>query len=59
MRLADRNAVITGASRGLGKQIALAMWREGANLLLVSRTGDAWTEPGAGDRRAHVLAADL
>jgi len=59
MRLADRNAVITGASRGLGKQIAVAMWREGANLLLVSRSGDAWTEPGAEGRRAHVLAADL
>jgi NAD(P)-dependent dehydrogenase (short-subunit alcohol dehydrogenase family) len=35
--LKDRTAVITGASRGLGRSIALALGEAGANLSLVSR----------------------
>ena len=38
MRLKDRVAVITGAGRGIGKGIALGYAREGAHLVLVSRT---------------------
>ncbi|MEM8535385.1 MAG: glucose 1-dehydrogenase [Chloroflexota bacterium] len=37
-RLKDRVAVITGAGRGIGKGIALGYAREGAHLVLVSRT---------------------
>ncbi len=33
-RLKGRNAVITGAGRGIGKAIALAMAREGANIVV-------------------------
>ena len=45
MRLAGKTAMITGASRNIGKQVALTFAREGADLLLntrvsVSRT---WT----------------
>ena len=38
MDLAGKTAVVTGASRGIGKQIALDLGRRGANVALVSRT---------------------
>ena len=36
--LTDRTAIITGASRGLGKEMALALGEAGADLLITSRT---------------------
>jgi NAD(P)-dependent dehydrogenase (short-subunit alcohol dehydrogenase family) len=33
--LAGRNAIVTGASRGLGAQIALDLAKAGANVLIV------------------------
>jgi NAD(P)-dependent dehydrogenase (short-subunit alcohol dehydrogenase family) len=36
--LADKNAIVTGASHGLGAHIARGLWRQGANLLLVARS---------------------
>ena len=38
MRLADEVSVITGAGRGIGREIALAHAREGARVALLSRT---------------------
>jgi NAD(P)-dependent dehydrogenase (short-subunit alcohol dehydrogenase family) len=40
-RLANRTAIVTGASRGIGKAIALAFGREGANVVVAARTTDA------------------
>lgn len=37
MRLAGRNAIITGASQGLGKAIAAQFLREGASVMLCAR----------------------
>lgn len=37
-RLQDRVAVITGASRGIGRAVALGMAAEGAHVILVART---------------------
>ena len=44
MRLEGKKALITGASRGIGKAIALAYAREGADIAVTSRTTDALTE---------------
>ncbi len=65
-RLDGKYALITGASRGLGRQLALAFAREGAaRLVLVARNAAALDEvarqvrdiaPGA---RVLVVAADL
>src|SRR5689334_19253369 len=40
-KLAGKTAVITGASKGLGKAMALALGAAGANLALVSRNRDS------------------
>ena len=40
MRLKGKTALISGAGRNNGKAIALTFAREGADLILVARTGD-------------------
>jgi len=63
MPLAGRVAVITGASRGLGKAIALALAPEHVRLALVSRSVDQLTEVAAEARalgaEAEVFKADV
>jgi NAD(P)-dependent dehydrogenase (short-subunit alcohol dehydrogenase family) len=64
--LRGRNVIVTGASRGLGADLAGAMWRAGANLLLVGRSEsslrrvrDQLIPSGAEGQEARVVEADL
>src|SRR5581483_2176392 len=43
-RLAGRLALVTGATRGIGRAVALAFAAEGAHLILVGRTSGALEE---------------
>ncbi|GAB3014093.1 SDR family NAD(P)-dependent oxidoreductase [Mycobacterium bourgelatii] len=58
--LKGRNAIVTGASRGLGRAIALALAAEGAAVAVVGRTEQVWDErlPGTiGETVADIEAA--
>jgi NAD(P)-dependent dehydrogenase (short-subunit alcohol dehydrogenase family) len=69
LKLANRNAIITGASVGLGRVIAQTFVREGANVLLCARDGQALAEVEAQLRascahrlrppRIHVQRCDV
>ena len=70
-RLAGRNAIVTGASRGLGRATALALAAEGAAVAVVARSEAQWDDrlPGtigqtvaeieAAGARAVAIRADL
>jgi len=61
--LAGRTALITGASRGLGKAMALALAEAGAQLALVGRDRDALNETAAAvaalGGTAEIFLADV
>src|SRR6478672_2668282 len=59
-RLAGRPAIVTGASRGLGRSIALALAAEGAAVAVAARTEQVWNDklPGTiGETVAEIEAA--
>ncbi len=60
--LVGRTALVTGANRGIGAAIATALASAGADLVLVSRSGNAAETEAAIEaqgRRARTLPADL
>jgi len=61
--LTGKNAFITGASRGIGRAIAVAMAAAGADVALVARTEDGLEETagavGEYGRKAMVIPADV
>ena len=66
MRLRGRACIITGATRGLGRQIALRFWEEGASLLLAGRDpvelqtlSDSITSPRYEGQKLAVALCDL
>lgn len=62
-RLDGKRALVTGASRGIGRTLSLGLHRAGAELVLVSRTREALegvaAEIAAEGGRAQVIAADV
>ena len=62
-RLTDKVAVVTGAGKGIGAEIARALAEAGADVALVARTADDLEEVATAvrglGRRALVHAADL
>jgi NAD(P)-dependent dehydrogenase (short-subunit alcohol dehydrogenase family) len=61
--LSGKNALVTGASRGIGRAIALGFAQEGADVVLASRdTGsleDLRSDIEEVGRKAHVIATDV
>ncbi len=63
MPLTNKNAIVTGASRGIGRAIALKLAEAGANVACVSRSLDSLKETLAAiealGRKAHGYAVDV
>ena len=61
MQLTGKTALVTGASRGIGREIAVAFGRHGARLALVSRSRQDLDETRRliGGQNASVFRADL
>ena len=58
MKLESKVAVVTGASRGIGKAIAIALAREGADVVVAARTeGEAGPLPGTIHKTAEEIHA--
>src|ERR1700691_3198872 len=64
LKLTGRTALITGSSKGIGLSVAQWFAREGVNVCLVARSGDALEKEGAAIGKAtgvtvRTMAADL
>jgi short-subunit dehydrogenase len=61
VELRDAHVVVTGASRGIGRELASVLLDAGARVALVARSADALDDAvrSAGDQRAAAFACDL
>jgi 2-deoxy-D-gluconate 3-dehydrogenase len=60
LRLRDTVVLVTGASRGLGAEMAIALAAEGAHVVAAARATDSLAEVASkGDGRISVLEADM
>ena len=64
MRLTDKTVLVTGASKGIGRALALGMAREGADVIVNFNSDRAGAEAVAEEiralgRRALVVKADI
>jgi 3-oxoacyl-[acyl-carrier protein] reductase len=64
LELNGKTALVTGASEGIGRAIALGLAREGAHLVIAARRTELLDKvaseiEGAGGRRPAVITADL
>ncbi len=63
MKLENKNAIVTGAAKGMGSAITLTLAREGADVLLTARDPAALEEVAeqvrALGRRAEVVSTDV
>jgi NAD(P)-dependent dehydrogenase (short-subunit alcohol dehydrogenase family) len=61
--LTGKNAFVTGASRGIGRSIAVALADAGADVALVARSEDGLAETASAitaiGRKAFVIPADV
>ena len=57
-QLVDTRAIVTGASRGLGRGVTEAFLAEGASVVAVARDTGPLTELAARDPRLQLVAAD-
>ena len=57
--LKNKNALITGAGKGIGKAIALALAKEGVNVILVARTKDEIESVAIKARSLRVKASAI
>jgi 3-oxoacyl-[acyl-carrier protein] reductase len=63
LEINDKIALVTGASKGIGREIAIALAKEGARVILVARTKDKLeavrAELEGGANHHHTFATDL
>jgi NADP-dependent 3-hydroxy acid dehydrogenase YdfG len=59
LRFKDKVVLVTGASGGIGKAIAMAFGKEGAKVVLVSRRKNKLEEIASRMQDALVIEADL
>jgi len=57
-KLAGKVAIVTGASRGLGKAIAILFSREGASVIVAARSEDTKSVPGTIHETAEAIRAE-